>query len=139
MKIKYWVLFAVLSLGVLYCGGCKLFSKYKIDGTWTIVKTVDSKQETLVAVFAEYAGYNDSGWVQVNSTTYGTYRVEFDSEVWFTIYYFQPGSTVTSHKATFTGGFDSASTMSGTVEEIDVDQGYEASGTWKAVKQSGDF
>ena len=139
MKVRAYIIFIMLFLGLSFWEGCKLFTKYEIEGTWTIVKTVNNKQETFAAVFSEYSAYNDSGWVQIDSITYGTYRVEYETEVWFIIYFFLPGSTVTGHKATFKGGFDSASTMSGTVEEIDVAQGYEASGTWKAVKQSDDF
>lgn len=136
MRFRH-LLILTLILGLLpLCPGCKLFTRYDIQGTWEIVKSVDGIQTTYMAVFAEYANYKDSGWVQVDSVTYGTYRMEFDDEITFVLYYFVPGSTVTSHKANFRGGFDSKNTMSGTVEEVNVNEGYEATGTWQAVRYS---
>lgn len=136
MRLRHIPLLAVILGGMVLSTGCKLFTRYKIAGTWEIVKAVDGVQTTYIAVFAEYANYKDSGWVQVDSVTYGTYRMEFDDEVRFVLYYFLPGSTVTSHKATFRGGFDSKDTMSGTVREVNIDEGYEATGTWIAVRHS---
>jgi len=136
MKFRHLLVLTLILGGLLLNGGCKLFTKYKIEGTWTIVKSMDGLQTTYVAVFAEYAGYKDSGWVQVDSITYGTYRMEFEEDISFVLYYFLPGSTVTSHKANFKGGFDSKSTMSGTVTEVNVTEGYRATGTWQAVRYS---
>ena len=136
MRFKHLSVLTLILGELLLYSGCKLFTQYDIQGTWEIVKSVDGVQTTFTATFAEYANYKDSGWVQVDSVTYGTYRVEFDDEISFVLYYFLPGSTATSHKATFRGGFDSKNTMSGTVNEINVDDGYEATGTWQAVRYS---
>ena len=90
MRFKHLSVLTLILGELLLYSGCKLFTQYDIQGTWEIVKSVDGVQTTFTATFAEYANYKDSGWVQVDSVTYGTYRVEFDDEISFVLYYFLP-------------------------------------------------
>lgn len=139
MRLRYILLFTLLPVLFLVMGGCELFRTYDIQGDWIILKTVDGVETEIAVTFTEYPGYRDTGQVYVDENTYGTYVINFDSELVFEIFYFAEGQTDTSRKDTFSGGFDSDSTMSGTVAEIDAAAGTEVNGTWTAVKQAETF
>jgi hypothetical protein len=134
MKFKYKLLFTLLPILFLVMGECKLFKNYDIEGDWVILKVVNGVETEISATFTEYSGYRDTGQVFVDDNTYGIYEVNFDSDLVFEIYYFPEGGNETGRKDTFTGGFDSGSTMSGTVTEIDTTAGTEVEGTWTAAK-----
>lgn len=134
MRLKYKLLFTLLPVLFLVMGGCKLFKNYDIEGDWVILKVVNGVETEISATFSEYSGYRDTGQVYVNDSTYGTYLINFDSDLVFEIYYFPEGQLETGRKDTFEGGFDSGSTMSGTVTEFDTTAGTEVQGTWTAAK-----
>lgn len=139
MRLRYILLFTLLPVLFLVMGGCELFKKYDIQGDWIILKNVDGVETEIAITFTEYPGYRDTGQGYVDENTYGTYLINFDSELVFEIFYFAEGQADTSRKDTFSGGFDSDSTMSGTVVEVDAAAGTEVDGTWTAVKQGETF
>lgn len=136
MKLRYKAVLTFILAAFLFQGGCDLFKKYDIQGSWTFAKIVDGVETTFSATFAEYPGYRDTGQVTVNEDTYGSYIIEFETDLTIEIFYFEPDAGETSRKDTFKGGFDSKTTMSGTVEETDVAQGLAKTGTWMAVKEN---
>jgi len=136
MKLKYKAVLTIILAAFLFQGGCDLFKKYDIQGSWTFVKIVDGVEITFSATFAEYPGYRDTGQVTVDENTYGSYVIEFETDLTIEIFYFEPGALETGRKDTFKGGFDSKITMSGDVEEVDVAQGLTKTGTWTAVKEN---
>lgn len=138
MRLRYKTVLAFMAAALLlmvFTGGCDLFKKYDIQGTWTFVKIVDGVETTFTATFAEFPGYRDTGQVTVDENTYGSYIIEYESDLTIEIFYFEPGALETSRKDTFKGGFDSKTTMSGDVEEVDVAQGFQQTGTWMAAKE----
>ncbi|MCP5107699.1 MAG: hypothetical protein GY950_30200, partial [bacterium] len=126
------VLMAVI-LGMMFQSGCKLFKVYDIEGTWLLLKVVNGVETELTVTFV---GSREIGEVFVDNTTYGTYQVEYDTDLGFFLVYFPPGGTVTDRRDNFTGGFDDTNTMSGTVEVLDVSAGIQDFGDWTAIRQS---
>ena len=115
-RYKLIVVLAVVVLGMLVQGGCELFKVRDIEGVWTVVKVVNGVETTLTV---EFVGSRNQGNAYVDDRSFGSYIVEYDTDLTFVIAYFDAGSTATSRKDTFTGGFDGKDTMSGSVEEVD--------------------
>lgn len=135
MKFRYKAALTFIAVTFLFLGGCDLFKKYNIQGNWTFIKIVDGVETTFTGTLTEYSGYRDTGQISVDENTYGSYVVEFETDLTIEIFYFEPGVLETSRKDVFIGGFDSKTTMSGSIEEIDVALGLLQTGTWQAFKE----
>lgn len=130
MTLKNKLILVLILLGLLSLGGCNLFKVYDIEGTWAITKTVGGETITF---FATFEGSRESGLVESDFSGLGTYRVEYDTDLRFTIGYFDENPVSTDHQDTFTGGFDDTDSMSGQVDAWD-NQILQI-GAWTAIRQ----
>jgi hypothetical protein len=135
MTLKCKILFSIILVGLLLPGGCDLFKKYDIEGTWTIIKTVDAEETTFTAVFNGYREYGEIVVEQYGDGGYGlgSYRMEYDTDLRFSISYFAAGAGSTTVMDVFQGGFDDHDTMSGTLEANN--EGEVKAGTWTAIRR----
>jgi hypothetical protein len=138
MKFRSKFVFILILLGFLFQSGCGLFEVYDIEGFWTITKLVNGETTSYTA---EFFGTRESGYVYAEEPDVwyggGSYIVEFDTELSFSMVYFDFGAATTSKKDVFSGGFEDKDTMSGTLEAMD--EGVTEYGEWVAVRQEETF
>ncbi|MCU0287666.1 MAG: hypothetical protein MUF15_14900 [Acidobacteria bacterium] len=131
MRLRHKLIICFILPLIFLQGGCGLFREYKIQGTWKIEKDINGVKTTIIA---EFSGSRDYGNIQVNEYILGEYAINFDEELAFIIYYFEPGQNTTNRKDTFTGSFDGHDKMYGTVEEARGD--IKQTGQWTADRQT---
>lgn len=134
MTRKCKILFTFILLGMLLPGGCNLFKKYSMEGTWTIYKTVGAVETSFTAVFNGYREYGEIVVEEWGDGGYalGSYTMDYDTELGFSLSYFEADAASTTLRDIFDGGFDDHDTMSGTVSAYNGDE--VANGTWTAYR-----
>jgi hypothetical protein len=131
MRVSLKFIFSLLLLITLLFTSCDLFKKYEIQGTWVITKKIEGNETTFTAKFM---GLKSSGDVEVSKWIVGVYRVNYDTDIFFNLLYFNVGSTVTNNIENYFGEFDDKDTMKGTLEVLA--GGIKSQGEWTAVRTS---
>jgi hypothetical protein len=135
MTLKCKVLFIFILVGLLLTSGCNLFKQYEIEGTWTIIKTVNGEEISFTALFNGYREYGEVIVDEYGDGGYalGSYEMEYDTDLGFSISYFKAGAANSNTRDFFSGGFDDHDTMSGILDGFD--EGVPVSGTWIAYRE----
>ncbi len=138
MKFRSKFVFIFILLGFLFQSGCGLFNVRDITGIWTITKYLGGEP---ISYTAQFVGTRERGDVYAGEENLwwggGAYIVEFDTDLSFSIAYFDIGAETTTKMDMFTGGFENKDTMSGTLEAMD--EGGIKYGEWEARRQEEPF